>query len=323
MNQSGYYPNQGYPQAYPAQQPPQGWGAPPAQPSQQQQGWGNPPAQNAPQQGWGQNPPQQQNNAGGNNERKTYSFMSLFRAVSTDGSPYIGVVVKGWPFDMDKELTQTANGKSVLHCKLPISNRGKMIETLSGCAPTEKDGVVFAQVSMFEKTAERFLSFTQKHPKPEVCFTGSMKVTQNTSQKNGQTYVNVQITANDFFLVRDAKNSTGASAEGNGGYTAPQGYQPAAGYQPAQQPPQQPTQGWGAPPAQGAAPAQNAPQQGWGQAPQPTQQPSQPNQQPQQGWGNPPVQAAAPASAPMPYAAPQTDANGFINLDMDCDALPF
>lgn len=158
-----------------------------------------------------------------NQERKDYSFLNMKRCVGREGNNFIGVTVQGF-VNKYSNLRQTSTGRTVCDFSLPINNRTKYLASMLGGEIYEKDGTVWAKVTLWDspdekgqKLASRFDSYMQKHPSCIVMITGAIKIDER--EDNGRTYRNVVITADDFSPVRDTKggnsNNSGASAAPN------------------------------------------------------------------------------------------------------------
>lgn len=265
--------------------------------------------------------------------------MGLFRCLGKDDQPYLLAVVQGKFFHADTALKAVKEDLSVVHCDMMISGQEDYVaKFLGGWKPEVNDrGVVWVQVSFFNKTAERFLNFAAKYPDASIVVTGSLLVSPYTSKKDNQQHWSLSISANGFYAPNAIPKAGGAAPA----YGAPAGYgAPAAPAMPS---------GYGAPAAAPAAPG------GYG-APAPAQAPAAPG-----GYAAPaapggyaapapaPSQAPAPApaapggyaapAAPGGYAAPAAPGgygapapagaapvpgkDGFYNIDDDEGKLPF
>lgn len=244
-------------------------------------------------------------NTNGGQERKFYTFLALTRSIDKNGNPYIGVTVHGPVRKPDDQLGATNNGNPVYHFTMPIQNRDQYIADMASALAGQQvnpdvtdDGTILARVSMFGKTAERFVAFREKHPYADVCVVGALS-TRAWTDNNGGGHTAVEIAAFDFFLVRELQ---------------PPKSQQQGGYVPQAQAPQQ----TGYAPQQGGWPQQQ-PQTAPTPTPMPQQQGGWPQQQPQ----------AAPAPAPMPQQQPpqaqlpQRNAEGFFDMSDDDGELPF
>lgn len=303
-------PQYGYPQAqgqYPAQPQygaPQGqpaYGYPPQQPAPQGYAQGGYPQQGMPQ---GQPAPQQggypQQGAPAQGQQQGRQFITyghFTNAVTSDGKPFIYVDFE-CAVTRCSQMKYTSEGKPYINFSMPIQGRQNTLDRVFGqgtLVPNEK-GVVWANCSMWEKVAERFLNMvaTGKHNNPVLMISGSAKI-QEYKRNDGTPAKSLNITVSDFTLLRE--RNSGSCMDPNAQQQAPQGYQssfgaPAAnGYQ--QPAPHQAPQG-------GYAPQQQAmPQQG-----QPAPAPQQQGQQ------------------PMNYGQPAP--NGFYELNgIDDSDLPF
>lgn len=276
-------PQYGYPQAqgqYPPAQPQ--YGAPQGQPA-----YGYPQQPAAPQNG------QQQG-------RKFYTTAHFISAVNSNGEPYIYTDIEG-AVTRCSGLKHTAEGKAYVNFSIPIQNRKSNLDYAfgEGTLVENEKNVVWANCTMWEKTAERFMRMVTaengNYANPVLWLSGSAKIQQYT-RKDGTPGRSLSISVSDFHFIR---NRSGSCMDPNAQQQAPQGYQssfgaPAANGAPAypQSAPQQAPQG-------GYPPQQAMPQQGQ-PAPMPQQQ-GQPN---------------------MTYGQPAP--NGFYELnDVDDSDLPF
>ena len=253
-------PQYGYPQAqgqYPPAQPQ--YGAPQGQPAygypqQQMQGY---PQQGVYPQQQGQPAPAPQQPAAPQNGqqqgRKFYTTAHFINAVNSNGEPYIYTDIEG-AVTRCSGLKHTAEGKAYVNFSIPIQNRKSNLDYAfgEGTLVENEKNVVWANCTMWEKTAERFI--------------------QQYTRKDGTPGRSLSISVSDFHFIR---NRSGSCMDPNAQQQAPQGYQssfgaPAANGAPAypQSAPQQAPQG-------GYPPQQAMPQQGQ-PAPMPQQQ-GQPN----------------------------------------------
>lgn len=299
-------PQYGYPQAqgqYPPAQPQ--YGAPQGQPAYgypQQQMQGYPQQGVYPQQQGQPAPAPQQPAAPQNGQQQGRQFITyghFTNAVTSDGKPFIYVDFE-CAVTRCSQMKYTSEGKPYINFSMPIQGRQNTLDRVFGqgtLVPNDK-GVVWANCSMWEKVAERFLNMvaTGRHSNPVLIISGSAKI-QEYERNDGTPAKSLNITVSDFTLLRD--RNSGSCMGPNAQQQAPQGYQssfgaPAANGAPAypQSAPQQAPQG-------GYPPQQAMPQQGQ-PAPMPQQQ-GQPN---------------------MTYGQPAP--NGFYELnDVDDSDLPF
>lgn len=300
-------PQYGYPQAqgqYPPAQPQ--YGAPQGQPAygypqHQMQGY---PQQGVYPQQQGQPAPAPQQPAAPQNGqqqgRKFYTTAHFINAVNSNGEPYIYTDIEG-AVTRCSGLKHTAEGKAYVNFSIPIQNRKSNLDYVfgEGTLVENEKNVVWANCTMWEKTAERFMRMVTaengNYANPVLWLSGSAKIQQYT-RKDGAPGRSLSISVSDFHFIR---NRSGSCMDPNAQQQAPQGYQssfgaPAANGAPAypQSAPQQAPQG-------GYPPQQAMPQQGQ-PAPMPQQQ-GQPN---------------------MTYGQPAP--NGFYELnDVDDSDLPF
>ena len=246
----GQYPAQpqyGAPQGqpaygYPPQQPaPQGYaqggypqqGMPQGQPAPQQGGY---PQQGAPAQG------QQQG-------RQVITYGHFTNAVTSDGKPFIYVDFE-CAVTRCSQMKYTSEGKPYINFSMPIQGRQNTLDRVFGqgtLVPNEK-GVVWANCSMWEKVAERFLNMvaTGKHNNPVLMISGSAKI-QEYKRNDGTPAKSLNITVSDFTLLRE--RNSGSCMDPNAQQQAPQG-----GYAPQQQAMPQQGQPAPAPQQQGQQP---------------------------------------------------------------------
>lgn len=165
-----------------------------------------------------------------NQERKQFTEISLIDAVNSKGNSYTAVVLPKIHVNAEKVTQRDAGGHKVVEFRIPINNRAKMIGEKCGKTPKETDdGTSFAKVTLWDENGDRFLSFIGKHPRSIMSFVGSIKVSEDEG-KDGNTYVNVTISASQWTFQRDVKSTgseDGASASDNYGSTGslPDGFQ--------------------------------------------------------------------------------------------------
>ena len=220
--------------------------------------------------------------------------------MNSNGEPYIYTDIEG-AVTRCSGLKHTAEGKAYVNFSIPIQNRKSNLDYAfgEGTLVENEKNVVWANCTMWEKTAERFMRMVTaengNYANPVLWLSGSAKIQQYT-RKDGTPGRSLSISVSDFHFIR---NRSGSCMDPNAQQQAPQGYQssfgaPAANGAPAypQSAPQQAPQG-------GYPPQQAMPQQGQ-PAPMPQQQ-GQPN---------------------MTYGQPAP--NGFYELnDVDDSDLPF
>lgn len=236
-------PNQyGYPQAqgqYPAQPQygaPQGqpaYGYPPQQPAPQGYAQGGYPQQGMPQ---GQPAPQQggypQRGAPAQGQQQGRQFITyghFTNAVTSDCKPFIYVDFE-CAVTRCSQMKYTSEGKPYINFSMPIQGRQNTLDRVFGqgtLVPNEK-GVVWANCSMWEKVAERFLNMvaTGKHNNPVLMISGSAKI-QEYNRNDGTPAKSLNITVSDFTLLRD--RNSGSCMDPNAQQQAPQGYQSSFG----------------------------------------------------------------------------------------------
>ena len=149
-----------------------------------------------------------------NTEQKNYSFLNLkhcVREVNGEKQEFVGITVNGIVVN-PTELKTTERGREFIRFSMPISNRGPFIwQFCGGMAPAaNENGTVWASVSFWGRTAQRFAKFLEKHPNASIVVTGSIRI-EKSEGDDGKEYVNTNIYGDDFFFVRDVKRSEGGS----------------------------------------------------------------------------------------------------------------
>lgn len=154
------------------------------------------------------------------NENKRYTFLNMKRCIGKENKEYVGVTAE--LMVVKPELKTTQNGKTLAVFDTPINNRGKAIERMCGKTPYENnDGTCWARVTLWDneynQLATRFNNFMDKNSGKTVVLivTGMIKATESQG-KDGKTYVNVNITADDF-TVRGVYEKNGNGGSYNGG----------------------------------------------------------------------------------------------------------
>ena len=169
-----------------------------------------------------------------NGRQKEYTFLNMKRCQGRNGNPYIGLTLSALVCNPDLEATTTNTGKRVISFSTPIKNQGRYLETMCGMAPYEsQDGTVWARVSLWDSDpqrgglATRFQSLLSKTVGKTLVLlvTGSVKVEEQQGN-NGRSYVNVNVTCDDFTVMRcfEAKNGSqqGQASPSNMGYSPSQ-----------------------------------------------------------------------------------------------------
>lgn len=179
------------------------------------------------------------------NTEKRYTFLNLKRCVGKNEKSYIGATMEAFVASYDDSLRTTDNGKSVINFSAPLHNRGKYVEAMCGKRPAEnEENQAWIRVSLWDSDPERagaatrFKNLMDKNKGKNVVLmvTGAMKV-EESEGRDGRIYVNTNLTADDFFVVRIMEKKKNGDA-------------PQNPMQPAQQ----------TAPAKPAAPAQASPQ---------------------------------------------------------------
>ena len=176
-------------------------------------------------------------------EGKVYTNMNLKRALGKTGD-YIAITMEAYVHNV--EPIREVGDKKVLNFTTFINNRGSYIKHYCGDCPQENaDGGISARVSMWDSPqvsnglATRFSKYMSNKSGKNVVvnLTGSIKVKEEVG-KDGRTYKNVYITADEFWEARvTEKRSSSASNNSQPQQTAPA--QPQQTQQ-AQQPQPQP-----------------------------------------------------------------------------------
>lgn len=157
-------------------------------------------------------------------QKKQYTFVNMKRCTGSTGKEYIGVTIEllcKKPEFKTVAARSTGEAKTVASFRAPVNNRSDYIEKMCGLKPyTTDDGTAWARITMWERTAERLQNYLAKNPDGAVLIvTGSIKVADSEG-KDGKTYRNLDILADDFNVIRTLTKKGGASA--------PSGSAPAA-----------------------------------------------------------------------------------------------
>lgn len=160
-------------------------------------------------------------------QRKTYTPINLKHSFYTvkDGNrrvEFVSAVLRAVisPNPKVSPTATTKNGKPVIEFVTPVKNRGGLIRNWFGVAPIEKEDrngnpTFWVRVSAWESVADRLGKLVAKHPNCVVIVIGKMEVTEGTDDEgNPRVYVNV--TADDFWFIRDIGNK-GTDAASTGG----------------------------------------------------------------------------------------------------------
>ena len=154
-----------------------------------------------------------------NENQKQYTFINMKRCVGKSGNPYIGITLEALVSRPDGDIFYMENGRGVINFSTPIHNKSKYIGELCGLEPyTGQDGVCWARVAMWNSDpkraglATRFKNLMDKNTGKTVILllTGSIRVTDDPG-RDGQTYRNINITCDDFTVLRvlEPKGNTG------------------------------------------------------------------------------------------------------------------
>lgn len=238
-----------------------------------------------------------------NNGKKEYTFLNMKKSVGSKGN-YISCTAECLVVRPDTQMRITNSGKNCISFSTPIKGRTQYIESMVGTRPVEDNtGTVWATVTMFDNGKNDLASRFHKLISNAIAqgnglvlmITGSINVVIN--DKNGQRYVNCNITADSFFVHRSFKKNGNSAPAPNNNATA-QGY----GQQNGQPYNAAPQQGYQQPP-QNYQPMNNAPQQSY--------QPANNGYQNQNGM-----------PAPNPAGYSNDIPSGFIAIPED-DDIPF
>lgn len=153
---------------------------------------------------------------------KKYTFINMKRCNGKNGE-YVGVTLEAIVTKPPKQR-KSPTGKDIVSFQTPVNNRGNYIKSMCGKQPYESDdGTSWARVSFWgdpndnHNLARRFSDFIAKHPRCALMVTGAISVKESTDNKSGKTYINLDITGDDFFFVRDIqkKEYSSSSSEPN------------------------------------------------------------------------------------------------------------
>lgn len=157
------------------------------------------------------------------NTTKSFSFLNIKDCVTRDGKQFHGITVSGLVVNPGK-LEKSSSGRDYIRFSMPIQNQGPRIWSACEIAPESDDnGTVWANVTFWGRNATRFEKYLERHPRPVIVVTGSMRV-EKTTAANGNVYTNTNISADDFMHVRDLPNQEGKKAEpadGNNASSSP------------------------------------------------------------------------------------------------------
>ena len=167
-----------------------------------------------------------------NGEQREYTFINMKRSYSQkqDGprKDFTSITLEAFVVKPDRSITTTPSGRRVISFRTPIHNRTQYIASMCGLEPVEsEDGTVWARVSMWDPAdmqkkgaATRLDNLLNKvSGNLTLLITGSIEVKDTVSQKDGQTYRNVNINADDFTIMGRGSRSSG-SQNGSGNKAA-------------------------------------------------------------------------------------------------------
>ena len=155
-------------------------------------------------------------NGSNRSQKAQYTFLNMKECIGKNGNQYHGVTLEAKVVNAG-ELKTTQSGKSVISFKTPITGRTQYLEKILGVQLPEKDGTVWAQVSCWDRTAERLNKFFDAVENCSLIVTGSVKATASQDGK----YINVDITADDWTVLRTWKSGQQPTAQGQAQQTAP------------------------------------------------------------------------------------------------------
>ena len=138
------------------------------------------------------------NNANTNIQTKSYSFLNIKKSIGRNEQPFNSVTVSGLVVN-PTDIEQTGNGRDYIRFSMPIRNQGPRIWSACEIAPeADKDGTVWANVTLWNGNAARFKKYLERHPHSVIVVTGSIRVEKVTA-------ANANISADDFMHVRDIR----------------------------------------------------------------------------------------------------------------------
>ena len=144
------------------------------------------------------------NNANTNIQTKSYSFLNIKKSIGRNEQPFNSVTVSGLVVN-PTDIERTGNGRDYIRFSMPIRNQGPRIWSACEIAPeADKDGTVWANVTLWNGNAARFKKYLERHPHSVIVVTGSIRVEKVTAA-NGNVYINTNISADDFMHVRDIR----------------------------------------------------------------------------------------------------------------------
>ena len=112
------------------------------------------------------------------------------------------------------EMKDLEDGKKVLHCVAPVTNRDKALATALGAEITSKDDTVWVDVNFWNERAERFQKFVGDRKTVRVVLCGRLSLRKWTVE--GTEKQRVQIAGNDWFSLAStpsAKQEDAVEAE--------------------------------------------------------------------------------------------------------------
>ena len=145
-----------------------------------------------------------------------YTFLNMKECIGKNGNQYHGITLEAKVINPG-ELTTTQSGKSVISFKTPITGRTQYLEKVLGIKVPEKDGTAWAKVSCWYRTAERLDKFFNAVENCSLIVTGSIKGSVSQDGK----YTNIDITADDWTVLRTWKSGQQPSAQGQAQQAAP------------------------------------------------------------------------------------------------------
>ncbi len=160
-------------------------------------------------------------------EGKNYTNINLKRALGKTGD-YIAITMEAYVHNV--EPIKDVGDKKVVNFTTFINNRGNYIKYYCGDCPQENaDGGISVRVSMWDSPqlstnglASRFSKYMSNKSDKNVVInlTGSIKVKEEIG-KDGRTYKNVYITADEFWEARVTEKRGNSASNNTQQQTAP------------------------------------------------------------------------------------------------------
>ena len=145
-----------------------------------------------------------------------YTFLNMKDCIDYNGNQCHGITLEAKVIN-PTDLTTSKTGKPVISFKTPITGRTKLLEKELGIKVPEKDGTVWAEVTFWNRTAERLNKFLDAVENCALIVTGTIKASVSQDGK----YTNIDITADDWTVLRTWKSGQQPSAQGQTQQAAP------------------------------------------------------------------------------------------------------